>query len=325
MQMYGQGCISTWLPGSCLTYLAAFQSTSNSLISAHGQASIYPLYPTSPRQFPYFSFFFQQHSYRRVFFKQHLLPHFRPPTNPPSWPSYSIGISRKWPQTRKLSSKITNTTLGASRRLPSIFLCASIMSVWLLPRDDLVYRLWMETNPPELVYIHDMHIVLPPARMSQHSVIIGDHFVTVNYDLQWPNGWSLKVARRATKTRHESTTYSITVCSPWTCNCTWTMCCACMKMRLVRSTAMHIPRINLADVKPKNIPAEYERDDDPIISIGQTQLVGTEDAALGPSGCSNNWETDNWTWLSLEHVHGPATNLRVLISLRKAWFELLGS
>lgn len=209
MQMYVQGCISTWLPGLCLKYLAAIQSTSKSQISAHGQTSIYPLYPTSPLQFPYISSFLQQHSDRRVVFKQHLLPHFRPPTNPPSWPSYSIGISRKWPQTRNLSSKIINTTLGASRRLLSISLCASITSVWLLPRDDLVYRFWMETNPPELVYIHDMHIALPPARISQHSVIIGDHCVTVNTDLQGPNEWSLEVAHRATKTRHESTTYSI--------------------------------------------------------------------------------------------------------------------
>ena len=98
-------------------------------------------------------------------------------------------------------------------------------------------------------------------------------------------------------------------------------------MRLVRGAAMHIPRMNLAGVKPKNIPAEYERDDDHIISIGQTQLVGTEDAALGPSGCNDNWKTDNWTWLSPEaHVHGPVNKPSdILISLQEARFGLLNS
>ena len=71
----------------------------------------YPPYHISTLllQSPYVPFFLQQHVYRRVVFKVHP-PHFRPPY-PLPWPSYSIGISGKWPQTRNLSSKITNTTL----------------------------------------------------------------------------------------------------------------------------------------------------------------------------------------------------------------------
>lgn len=93
------------------------------------------------------------------------------------------------------------------------------------------------------------------------------------------------------------------------------------------STTMSIPIITFADVKLNNIPAEYERDDDPVISIGQTQLVGTGDAALGPSGCNDNWKTDNWTWLSPEaHVHGPVNKPSdILISLQEARFGLLNS
>lgn len=82
---------------------------------------------------------------------------------------------------------------------------------------------------------------------------------------------------------------------------------------------MRIPMITLEDVKPDNIPAEYERDDDPIISIAQTQLVGTEDAALGSSRYSENWKTNNWTWLSPEHAHGPVNKPSdILISLQKS-------
>lgn len=111
---------------------------------------------------------------------------FSAPSHTQPWPSYSIGISGKWPQTRNLSSKITNTTLRRCFKEVTLHIAASVR---LLPHDASFAGFGWKSNLLNWYTstTNDMHIALPSARMSQYSVIIEDYFVKVNPDLQGPN------------------------------------------------------------------------------------------------------------------------------------------
>ena len=193
----------------------------------------------------------------------------------------------------------SNVAWGAQKDIFRMFgllshVCATAASWWS--------RL-LDRNQPFQIGVHPRH-TLSPARMSQCSVIMGDHSVTINPSLQGSNGWFLETDPRGPATH---------------CHQGILMLPRDFELHIQVALFIQAKRINTTMCIP--IPNSYRHEAEQHTSWIRAWWRSHDFHWINPTcryrrcrpwtlRINDNWKTDNWARLSPEvHVHFATKSL----------------